>query len=227
METSLHRELKQLYAQPGARLEARVGAFRIDVALPDRLVEIQHGRLSAIRDKVRRLLEEHDVLVVKPIIATKRLVKRASRRGRVVDTRTSPKRGSILSAFDELVYFTRVFPHPRLTVELVLVDVEEWRYPGHGRRRRWRRGDHVVEDQRLLALGERRRLHTAADLWTLLPGKPSGVFHTGQLAELAGVRRWMAQRIAYCLRECGAVEQVGKAGNARLYRPRRSGRRAA
>ena len=38
--------------------------------------------------------------------------------------------------FDDLVHFTRVFPHRRLTLEVPLVDIEEWRYPGHGRRRR-------------------------------------------------------------------------------------------
>ena len=45
----------------------------------------------------------------------------------------------MLDLFEELVHFTRVFPHPRLTLEVVLVEIEEWRYPGHGRRRRWRR----------------------------------------------------------------------------------------
>jgi len=31
------------------------------------------------------------------------------------------------------------------------------------------------------------------------------------------IDRWIAQRIAYCLRKMGAVEQVGKQGNALLY----------
>ena len=30
------------------------------------------------------------------------------------------------------VHFTRVFPHRRLTLEVVLIEIEEWRYPGHG-----------------------------------------------------------------------------------------------
>ena len=57
----------------------------------------------------------------------------------------------LLDVFDELVYFTRVFPHERLVLEVVLVDVEERRYPGRGKRRRRRaKGDFQIEDQLLV-----------------------------------------------------------------------------
>ena len=101
---------------------------------------------------MRTLLQDHTLVVVKPIVVRKQLVKRASKDGPVVSRRSSPKRGTLLDLFDELVHFTRVFPHPRLTLEVPLVDVEEWRYPGHGRRRRWRASDYQVEDQKLLAV---------------------------------------------------------------------------
>ena len=39
------------------------------------LIEIQHGSLAAIRDKIRKLVENHRVLVVKPIVRQKLLVK--------------------------------------------------------------------------------------------------------------------------------------------------------
>jgi hypothetical protein len=37
------------------------------------------------------------------------------------------------------------------------------------------------------------------------------------LAEQLSVRRWVAQRIAYCMREMGGATEVGKQGNTRLY----------
>ena len=73
METSLHRQLKDVYADPGARLEAPLGNYRIDVVRDGELIEIQHGSLAAIRDKVRDLLRDHRVLVVKPIVRRKQL----------------------------------------------------------------------------------------------------------------------------------------------------------
>jgi hypothetical protein len=195
----------------------KLGRYRIDVVRDGELIEIQHGSLAAIRDKICSLCAEHDVRVVKPIIVRKSLVKRARKNGKVVDRRTSPKRGSLVDLFDELIYFRRVFPHPRLTLDAVLVDVEEWRYPGHGRRR-WRRPNAFqVEDQRLLAVHEVRTFRTGEDLAALLPATLPRPFHSGHVAEQLGVARWIAQRIVYCLREMAIARQVGKAGNTRLY----------
>ena len=150
METSLHRDLKTLYAGNDAQFEVSLGGYRIDVMSGGRLVEIQHGSLAAIGDKVKTLLRDYTVVVVKPIIVQKMLVKRAGKDGPVVSRRKSPKQGVLLDLFDDLVHFTQVFPHERLTIEVPLVDVEEWRYPGHGRRRRWRLEDYQVEDQKLV-----------------------------------------------------------------------------
>lgn len=217
METSLHRDLKRLYGDKNDQFEVALGAHRIDVIADGRLVEIQLGSLVAIRDKVRTLVEDHRVLVVKPIIVQKILIKRVSKDGSVTHRRKSPKRGTILDLFDELVHFTRAFPHERLTLEVPLIDIEEWRYPGHGRRRRWRRDDYQVEDQKLIAVHKTYRFETGADLARLITCPLPQPFHTGQLAESLGVDRWTAQRIAYCLRQMGAVCEVGKQGNARLY----------
>ena len=217
METSLHRDLKTLYAGQDAQFEVSLGDYRIDVVSGGRLVEIQHGSLAAIRDKVKTLLNDHPVVVVKPIVVQKLLVKRACKDGPVTGRRISPKRGTLLDLFDELVHFTRVFPHKRLTLEVPLVDIEEWRYPGHGRRRRWRLADYQIEDQKLVAVHATYRFQTAADLARLVERPMPQPFHTGHLAESLQVHRWMAQRIAYCFRQTGAVREVGKQGNTRLY----------
>jgi hypothetical protein len=217
METSLHRQLKQQYARGDAAQEVTLGKFRIDVVNADQLVEIQHGSLAAIRDKVARLLQDHRVLIVKPILARKLILKLQRRGGAVVEQRWSPKRGTPLDLFDELVYFTRVFPHANLTLEVPLVEVEERRFPGHGRKR-WRRpNDHLVEDVRLVNIGQTLRFTTGSDLQQLLPLKLPSPFHTGHLADQLKIPRGTAQRIAYCMRMTGCAEEVGKRGNARLY----------
>lgn len=221
METSLHRQLKAHYAAGPDEQEVACDGYRIDAVNKGRLIEIQHGSLAAIRDKIRSLLEKHRVTVVKPIIARKQLVKLARRGGKVLERRLSPKRGKLLDVFDELVYFTNVFPHKRLTLEVVLVEVEELRYPGHGRRRRRRSRDFEIEDQRLLSVVEVHRFRTLGDLRNILPRQLPKTFHTGHLAECLDVTRCTAQRIAYCLRETGAIKRAGKQGNALLYRQRR------
>ena len=218
METSLHRALKDHYAAGGCPTEVRVGRYRIDVVRDDELIEIQHSALAAIRDKVAALLVDHRVRVVKPIVVTKQLVKRSRRRGCVVDRRLSPKRGRLLDVFDELVHFTRVFPHERLTLEVVLIDVEEWRVPGHGRRRRRREADFVVEDRKLAGIRAAHQFRQAADLAALVPADLPSPFTTADLAEVFGVRRHLAQQIAYCFRQMGAATVVGRSRSGVQYR---------
>ena len=220
LETSLHRQLKALYAADESQQEVVCAGYRIDAVRSGRLIEIQHGSLAAIRDKIARLLAQHKVTVVKPIVARKHLVKLDRCGGSVVDRRFSPKRGQLLDIFDELVYFTRVFPHKRLILEVALVEVEELRYPGHGRRRRRRHSDFQIEDQRLLDVIQTHRFRTLTDLRRLLPCGLPTTFHTGDLAKGLNIQRHTAQRIAYCLRETGAIYPVGKQGNAWLYRRR-------
>ncbi len=222
METSLHRQLKEHYAIDGAAVEQRVGRYRIDVVRGKQLVEIQLAPLTSIRDKIAALLKKHDVLVVKPVIITKHLVKLRRAGGQIVSRRRSPKRRTLLDVFEELVHFTRVFPHRRLTLEVALIEIEEWRYPGHGRRRWRRENDHLVEDQHLLEVHSVHQFRTAADLCRLLPPALPQPFHTGQLADGLGVERWIAQRMAYCLREMKAIRPVGKLRGAWLYKSRQT-----
>ncbi len=224
MESSLHRQLKSLYAGNDGQCEVSLGRHRIDVVRRKRLYEIQHGSLSAIRRKVVDLLESHRVVVVKPIVVDKRIVHLDGRNGRVVRRRLSPKHGRIIDLFDELVYFIQAFPHPRLTLEFPLITIEETRYPGHGRRRRWRANDFVVADQQLTNIGATHRVRTTADLWQLIDGPLPSPFDTADLARRLDTRRATAQRIAYCLLHTGAAKQIGKRGNARLYAATRSAR---
>ena len=56
--------LKDAYASGTAEIEVPLGDYRIDVVQPGLLVEIQHGSLSAIRDKIQILCKDHKVLVV-------------------------------------------------------------------------------------------------------------------------------------------------------------------
>ena len=63
-----------------------------------------------------------------------------------------------------------------------------------------------------------QRFTTAADLLQLIPSTLPATFHTGQLAEAIGQSREKAQQIAYCFRHMKITRQVGKEGNALLYR---------
>jgi hypothetical protein len=220
METSLHRQLKLHYAASEGDTEIVVGSFRIDAVAPcGELIEIQYASLGALRDKTRKLLEDptRSLRIVKPILARKRLVTLTQRGGKVKRTRMSPKRGDLLDVFEDLVHFSNVFPCANLTLEVVLIESEETRVD---RSRPTRRGKRFrVIDQRLCEVGLSVQLRTAADLLTLIPTQMlPATFDTAELAAALERPRWLAQKVAYCLRMTGATVLDGKRGNSQLYR---------
>ena len=71
--------------------------------------------------------------------------------------------------------------------------------------------------RQLIEVVDRQRFSSTDDLWDLAPGELPEVFTTKELAEAMDQPRWLAQKLAYCLREAGAIAIVGKAGNALEY----------
>ncbi len=220
MEHSIHRQLKSLDVTDTERHEVTVDGFRIDAVDEERLIEIQYGSLGAIRDKIRRLLRSHDVLVVKPLAERKQLLKRDVPEGPVVATRKSPKKQTLWNLFDDLVHFVGVFPHPRLELEVLMTLQDEYRLPAE-KKRRVSRG-YIVEDRLLSEVTGRAMLRTVDDLLAMLPDairppERTEPFGTADLAAAAGISRPLARKVAYCLRRCGLAQVVGKEGNAILY----------
>ncbi len=157
METTLHRSLKHRYAAgEDDRQEVRVGGFRIDaIDQAGRLVEIQSGALGPLCWKLERLLPQHRLRVVKPVVLSRRLVRTSARGGSVVSVRRSPKRGSLVDIFDDLVGLVRAFPHTNLDIEILGVTIDEVRIP------RRRRPGYAVADRRLGEIQETAMLPRA------------------------------------------------------------------
>jgi len=226
MESTLHRDLKVMYGGSNHDLEVQVDGFRIDAVVAGQLYEIQSASLGALRSKVRSLLERHRVVVVKPLAARKRLIRYAEPNGPVTTSRYSPARESIFHLFIDLVYFVDVFPHKRLTIEVVLTEQEEHRVTKIRRRRFGT--DYRVIDRRLTKVVETHSLRTLSDLRALVPPTLASPFTTEDLAREAKIPRWVAQKMAYCLRMTEAVKTVGKRGRSMLYAlPAKRTRRAA
>lgn len=207
--------MKSLYAGRQDRCEQQVDGYRIDAIRRGKLIEIQQSSLSALRDKVRELVAAHAVVVVKPLFARKMIVRRDPRTQAILSQRCSPNHETVWDLFLDLVHFTSVFPHPRLTLEVLLVDVEEHRVDKP--KRRWNRGAFRVVDRQLTSVGEKHVFRTADDLLRLLPATLPAEFTTAELATSTGLPRWWAQKVAYCLREIAAIETLGKRRHAWLY----------
>jgi hypothetical protein len=217
-EGSLHAALKALYARPGDRVEESVDGYVVDVVRDDELVEIQTASFSSAARKLRRLIEDHRVVLVHPI-ATERWLVRVDADGAVTDRRRSPKRGIPLDLFHELVAFPELVAHASFRIELVLIHEEEIRGPvPEGARYRYPR-EWWRLDRRLIEVVETVRIDTPADLLGLLPDGLPNPFIAAEIAAASRRPKNLAMRAAYCLQKAGATRCVGRRGRAQLYEP--------
>jgi hypothetical protein len=214
-EKALHSALKSWYARPGDLYEVPVDGYIIDVVRDDLLIEIQTRNFSAIRRKVLSLTDRYHVRLVYPIAREKWIVKLASNAHGKQSRRKSPKRGYAEQVFEELVSFPHLIENPNFSVHVLFIQEEEaQRYDG---RRGWRRRGWVVHERRLLQVVGQRLFLSAADMATLIPPALTDPFTTLDLATAMAKPRRLAQKMAYCLREMGAITALGKRGNAILY----------
>ncbi|HSJ33893.1 MAG TPA: hypothetical protein VLB85_02455 [Acidimicrobiia bacterium] len=219
-EKPLHAALKRWYAEEGDRIEEPVEGFVVDIVRGETLIEIQTQGFASMKRKLDRLLDYHQLRIVHPIPVEKRILK-IDDGGAIVSRRLSPKRGTVVDIFGELVSFPTLISHPGLTIEVLLTREEEVRrFDGT---KAWRRRGWVVEERRLVEVVDRVVLESPATLAALLPVGLPTEFTTADLASDLGCGRRLAQQMTYCLRHVGAIEIVGKSGNSMLYSRRSVG----
>jgi hypothetical protein len=214
-EKPLHASLKEWYAQPGDRFEVTVDGFVIDVVQDDLLLEIQTGNFASIKSKLKDLVISHRIRLIYPIAYEKWIIKLSKNSSSEETRRKSPKRGRVEDLFWEMVSFPQLMANNNFSLEVLMIREEEVRrYEG---KRKWRSRGWVIEERRLLEVMDQKRFEKLADWRAFLPeGLES--FTTRDLAEARGIRRRLAQRMAYCLRMGRVVELIGKQGRFNLYR---------
>ena len=214
-ESSLHSALKKWYFLEGDKLEAKVNGFVVDIVRGDLLIEIQTANFSAIKAKLLSLLNEHRVRLVYPIPKEKWIVHKSAATGKIFGRRRSPKRGRLSDLFSELIRIPSLFFNGNLSVEVLMVEVEEiWRDDGRGS---WRRKGASVEDRELIRVLERRIFEHKADFLEVLPKDLPDPFSNRDLAESLGISVDQSRKMTYSLRKLGTIAQVGKSRNQMLF----------
>ena len=214
-EKPLHAALKDWYHRDGDLVEAPIGGFVVDLVRAELLIEIQTRGFAAMRRKFDRLLDTHPMRLVHPIPSVKWILK-LDAAGRDASRRRSPKRGIPADVCAELVSFPSLLSHPNFVVEVLLIEEEEiWR-PDAGKG--WRRNGFVIEEQRLVDVLDSVEFGSPEDLLTLLPSGLPDPFTTKDLADRLRRSRHLAQEVAYCMRESGVLQVVGRDRRGYLYR---------
>jgi hypothetical protein len=214
-ETSLHASLKRWYSQPGDSLEVVVDGFVIDIVRGNLLIEIQTRNFSAIKRKLKKLVEKYPLRLVYPISLEKWIVNIAEDKVSVVRRRKSPRHAHLEDLFTELVRLPELAAHNNFSLEALLIREEELRRKdGRGS---WRRKGWSIYDRRLLDVVDRRVFLSPTDFSALLPLGLPAAFTSSDLARGLGKPLYLAQKMAYCLRKMDVIQITGKVGNSLVY----------
>lgn len=215
-EKSLHKILK-LYIEPDtSRHEVRhaTGAI-VDIKTSDRIYEIQTRAYEKLLPKLSRLLTTERVTVVCPLAAEKRIRWIDKESGEISDGRKSPRREGIYDAFRLMFGIRAVVPHENLTVRLVYMRVEEYKYlDGWGRG--GKRGASRMERIPIEIIAE-EELSTVSDYATRLPDNLAEFFTAAEFSRAIGRTSRQTYYILKFLVSCGALVESGKRGRAVLY----------
>ena len=214
-EKPLHASLKEWYAQPGDTFEVSVDGYVIDIVREDLLLEIQTSGFSSIKSKLQCLANKHRVRLVYPIAREKWIVKPTKDNSGNFTRRKSPKRGRVEDLFREMVSFPQLLVNPNFSLEVLMIREEEVRR--HEEKRIWRRRGWTTEERRLLEVIDRHMFEKPSDWLALLPLNMGESFTTGDLAEAMGIKRRLAQQMAYCLRMVSVIELTGRQGRSHTY----------
>jgi hypothetical protein len=216
-ETDLHAALKQHYACPGDKLEAKVEGYVVDILRGTDVIEIQTHNFAALKRKLPSLLERHPVRLVYPIALAKWIVRVQADQHSVIGRRKSPQRGELIDLFVELVSIPELVAQPNFTFEVALTHEEEIRCPAKGRRRsRWRR-EWQTCNRRLLQVIDQVTLAQPADFRQFVPAVLPMPFTSRDLAQALDRPDDLAHKITYCLRKMAVLQVAGKRRNAWLY----------
>lgn len=214
-EYSLHSEIKDWYSKAPNSVEVKVDDFIVDVINEDGLlIEIQTRNLSAIKEKLRKLLKGNKVRVVYPIAKVKWIVY-VSKTGEFVRRRKSPKKGKLTDLFFEMVHLPSLIVHENFSIEVLFIEEEEQRCnDGEGS---WRRRGTSIKDRKLIKILERVVFEDKTDFLKVLPENLDEPFTNKILAKKMKISIRLAQKITYCLRKMNALTVTGKKKRELLF----------
>ena len=215
MPHELHLALQEHYAGDDGVVEAQFGRYRIDVLRDGVAYEIQTRGFHRIRNKLEKLAEEMQVVVVWAVPDTKFIVRVDKETGEELSSRRSPKRGSVLEVFPEVRAIGHILARENVSLEVVKTVERELRHPTESKSR-YRRREGMV-GRELIEVVETTRFDKPRDYLSLLPANLPAQFTVADLSHAAGINRWLAGYMAASLHRVGATDRIGKQGNAYVY----------
>ena len=214
-EKSLHGILKYYIEPDPAYHEVKLCGSIADIKRGDTVVEIQTRSLERLCPKLDKFLSVADVRIVYPLPYEKRISLIDKDSGEIISRRKSPKRASAADAIIELRKIKSYLSHPRLSLSLVFLNVDEYRTEGE--RVRFGKRTTVRAERIPNSIECVMNFDSPEDYLRLLPESLPLEFTVAELAKAVKLKKRWGYDIVSLLLSLGLIELRGKRGRENVY----------
>lgn len=214
-EKTVHSILKNYFEPDENRHEIPMAGYVADICKGSEIIEIQTRQFDKIRGKLGAFLPLCPVTVVYPISREKWVIRINEESGETAGRRKSPVKGNPYTAFPELYRIKMFLKNPNFRLCLVLMDVEEYKLAGSGKR--GRKNKEIRYDCIPIEIVREIGVCRAEDYMQFVPPGLGENFTSRDFAKEARISVPLAQVTLNILHHVGTLERVGKRGRMFLY----------
>lgn len=214
-EKTLHAVLKLYYEPDEDKHEVAMSGYYADIYNDKGIIEIQTRQLNKLRDKLSVFLQDYHVTVVYPLPFNKWLSWVNPDNGEVQGRRKSPRHFTEYDAFYELYKIKSYLKNPNLSINLVLMDMEEYKLLNgwsYDKKRGSTRYDRVPVGIRRIVKFDR-----IEDYMQLVPADLKEDFTVKDFAMAAGVSVEASRYTLNILKYLEIVKRTGRVKNGYVY----------
>ena len=214
-EKTLHAVVKHYIEPEKLKHEIKVCSYYADIVTDRGIIEIQTRAFIALRKKLALFLEVAPVTIVYPLPKTKWLIWIDRDTGEVTKKRKSPKQGGIFDAINELYNIKSFLNHPDFSLQLIFLDVEEYRCLdgwSEDKKRGSTRYDRIP-----VGISEEVHFNKVSDYQIFVPDTLQQSFTSRDYMRAAKVNLRTSQTALNILNHIGVVKRTGRQGNLHIY----------
>lgn len=215
-EKTVHAVLKHYLEPDESYHEIKVEGYFADIARQDEIIEIQTRNFNKLTRKLGVFLKRGYVTVVHPIPYVRWMCWINEETGEVSKPRKSPRLGNYQEVFRELFWIKDFLCHPNLRIHLILMNMEESRLL-NGWSKDKKKGS-TRFDRIPVEIVDEIFLDGPMDYRYLVPDSLAEGFSVKDYQKASRLNNHWAGTALNILYFVGAVERVGKKGNAFLYK---------
>lgn len=231
-ESSLHNELKNLYALKfNGKTEVNCDGHVYDILTEDNnVIEIQTKNLSKLLAKTSDSLEKgHKVTIVHPVVISK-IIETYDSKGKLLHRKKSPRKGHIYDLFRELTGIFPILLKENFTLEVLEVNIIEKRKKTDKKvqtlqKSRRYKLNWIKTDKKLDSINCVKTFSTAKDYLNLLPQNLPEEFCAKDIDNLLKQDKSFPKRLIPCANlilwvfvRMGIVEETQKKGRSKYYK---------